>query len=66
MKRIGLRSGAAGEIIEKWRNYLEEHPVDYHGDVDSLIDLLYCFFTEYEPVENVSGKRLLLVRVSPV
>lgn len=57
MKRIGLRSGAAGEVIEKWRNYLAEHPVDYNGDVDSLIDLLYCFFTEYEPVENADVHR---------
>ena len=57
MKRIGLRSGAAGEVMEKWRNYLAEHPVDYHGDVDSLIDLLYCFFTEYEPVENADVHR---------
>ena len=52
MKRTGLRSGAAGEVMKKWRSYLAEHPVDYHGDVDSLLELLYHFFTEYEPVEN--------------
>ncbi len=52
MKQTGLRSGASGEVIEKWRNYLAEYPVDYHGDVDSLLELLYHFFTEYEPVEN--------------
>lgn len=57
MKRIGLRSGVSGEVMKKWRSYLDEHPVDYHGDVDSLIDLLYCFFTEYEPVENEELRR---------
>ena len=57
MKQTGLRSGASGEVIEKWRSYLAEHPVDYHGDVDSLLELLYHFFTEYEPVENEELRR---------
>ena len=57
MKRTGLRSGAAGEVMKKWRSYLAEHPVDYHGDVDSLLELLYHFFTEYEPVENEELRR---------
>lgn len=57
MKRTGLRSGAAGEVMKKWRSYLAEHPVDYHGDVDSLLELLYHFFTEYEPVENEEIRR---------
>ena len=57
MKRTGLRSGASGNVLENWRNYLAEHPVDYHGDVDSLLELLYHFFTEYEPVENEELRR---------
>ena len=57
MKRTGLRSGASGNVLEHWRNYLAEHPVDYHGDVDSLLELLYHFFTEYEPVENEELRR---------
>ena len=57
MKRTGLRSGASGEVMKKWRSYLAEHPVDYHGDVDSLLELLYHFFTEYEPVENEELRR---------
>ena len=57
MKRTGLRSGASGNVLENWRNYLAEHPVDYHGDVDSLLELLYHFFTEYEPVENADVHR---------
>ena len=57
MKQTGLRSGASGNVLENWRNYLAEHPVDYHGDVDSLLELLYHFFTEYEPVENEELRR---------
>ena len=57
MKRNGLCSGAAGEVMKKWRSYLAEHPVDYHGDVDSMLELLYHFFTEYEPVENEELRR---------
>ena len=57
MKRTGLRSGASGDVMKKWRSYLAEHPVDYHGDVDSLLELLYHFFTEYEPVENEELRR---------
>lgn len=57
MKRNGLCSGASGNVLENWRNYLAEHPVDYHGDVDSLLELLYHFFTEYEPVENEELRR---------
>ena len=57
MKRNGLCSGASGNVLENWRNYLAEHPVDNHGDVDSLLELLYHFFTEYEPVENEELRR---------
>ena len=57
MKRNGLCSGAAGEVMKKWRSYLAEHPVDYHGNVDSMLELLYHFFTEYEPVENEELRR---------
>ena len=57
MKRNGLCFGAAGEVMKKWRSYLAEHPVDYHGDVDSMLELLYHFFTEYEPVENEELRR---------
>ena len=57
MKQTGLRSGASGEVMKKMRSYLAEHPVDYHGDVDSLLELLYHFFTEYEPVENEELRR---------
>ena len=57
MKRNGLCSGASGNVLENWRNYLAEHTVDYHGDVDSLLELLYHFFTEYEPVENEELRR---------
>ena len=31
--------------------------MDYHGDVDFMLELLYHFFTEYEPVENEELRR---------
>ena len=48
MERIwGARSGHSREIVENVIQYLKEHPANYQGQVDTLLELLYQTFTEY-------------------
>ena len=37
----GARCGHASEIVEKVVQYLKEHPANYQGQVDTLLELLY-------------------------
>ena len=61
--RWGTRSGHAGEIVEKVVQdviqYLKEHPANYQGQVDTLLELLYQAFTEYNSVETPEFKEVI-------
>ena len=48
----GVRSGYAAEIVENVVQYLKEHPANYQGQVDTLLELLYQAFTEYNSAET--------------
>lgn len=48
----GTRCGHASEIVEKVVQYLKEHPANYQGQVDTLLELLYQTFTEYNSAET--------------
>lgn len=48
----GTRSGHAAEIVENMIQYLKEHPANYQGQVDTLLELLYQAFTEYNSAET--------------
>lgn len=48
----GTRSGHAAEIVENVVQYLKEHPANYQGQVDTLLELLYQAFTEYNSAET--------------
>ena len=48
----GARNGHAGEIVEKVLQYLKEHPANYQGQVDTLLELIYQTFTEYNSAET--------------
>ena len=53
MERIwGTRSGHTAEIVESVVRYLKEHPANYQGQVDTLLELIYQIFTEYNSVET--------------
>ena len=53
MERIwGVRSGHATEIVENVVQYLKKHPANYQGQVDTLLELLYQAFTEYNSAET--------------
>lgn len=53
------RNGHAGEIVEKVIQYLKEHPANYQGQVDTLLELLYQAFTEYNSVETPEFKKVI-------
>lgn len=59
----GARNGHAGEIVEKvvqnMIRYLKEHPANYQGQVDTLLELLYQAFTEYNSVETPEFKKVI-------
>jgi len=55
----GARNGHAGEIVEKVLQYLKEHPANYQGQVDTLLELLYQAFTEYNSVETPEFKKAI-------
>lgn len=48
----GTRSGHTAEIVESVVRYLKEHPANYQGQVDTLLELLYQAFTEYNSAET--------------
>ena len=60
MERIwGTRSGHTAEIVESVVRYLKEHPANYQGQVDTLLELLYQAFTEYNSVETPEFKKAI-------
>lgn len=38
--------------------YLKTHPVNYPGNIDTLIETLYWWHTQYNPVENEELKEI--------
>ena len=39
--------------------YLKEHPANYQGQVDTLLELLYEAFTEYNSIETPAFKEVI-------
>lgn len=52
----GTRQASASGIMEKVKEYLWEHPANYNGQVDTLLELLYYAFAEYNTVETPEFK----------
>lgn len=55
------KNGHAWEVVEKVVQnviqYLKENPANYQGQVDTLLELLYQAFTEYNSVETPEFKK---------
>lgn len=49
---IGIRTGHTTSIIASVKEYLTQHPADYEEQVDSLLELIYMAYTEYNSVET--------------
>lgn len=52
----GTRQASASGIVKKVKEYLWEHPANYNGQVDALLELLYYAFAEYNTVETPEFK----------
>lgn len=60
MERVwGIRTGRASEILNKLKQYIQEHPTNFYGDVDTLLELIYFHYTDYSPVETPEFKALI-------
>ena len=44
---------------DQMRNYLRDNPPDYCGNVESLLELLYQAFTEYDTAETSEFKEII-------
>lgn len=55
----GIRSGRAIEVVNSIVSYLQEHPVNYYGQVDTLLELIYQAYTEFCLVETPEFKALI-------
>ena len=53
---IGIRTGHTTSIIASVKEYLTQHPADYPDQVDSLLELIYMAYTEYNSVETLELK----------
>lgn len=49
---IGIRTGHTTSIIASVKEYLAQYPADYEEQVDSLLELIYMAYTEYNSVET--------------
>lgn len=49
---LGPRIGNTKSIVSSIKDYLLHHPASYCGDVDTLLEMIYFHYTEYNPVEN--------------
>ena len=60
MERVwGIRTGRAAEILNKLKQHMQEHPDNFYGDVDTLLELIYFQYTEYNPVETPEFKAVI-------
>lgn len=60
MERVwGIRIGRAAEILNKLKQYMQEHPTNFYGDVETLLELIYFHYTEYSPVETPEFKAVI-------
>lgn len=55
----GTRSGHTIEVVNSIVSYLQEHPVNYYGQVDTLLELIYQAYTEFCLVETPELKALI-------
>lgn len=55
----GARVGHSVEILNNVIAYLQKHPVKYYDQVDSLLELIYQAYTEFNSVETPEFRELI-------
>ena len=56
MRNLRRESDFVTAVAKKVKEYLWEHPANYNGQVDALLELLYYAFAEYNTVETPEFK----------
>lgn len=55
----GVRSGDVSEIVAQVKSYLKAYPMNYQGQVDTLLEWVYHVYTEYNSVETPELKKVV-------
>ncbi len=55
----GVRRGHTAEVVESIKAYLQSHPANYYDDIDTLLELIYQAYTEFNSVETPEFKRIV-------
>ena len=56
---FGSRPGHTTEIVNQVKTYLEAHPTNYYDQMDSLLELIYQSYTEFNSVETPEFKAIV-------
>lgn len=56
---FGPRPGRTTEIVNQIKAYLEEYSANYYDQMDSLLELIYHSYTEFNSVESPEFKAMV-------
>ena len=55
----GVRSGHSQEIVAQIVSYLQSHPANFENQMDTLLELIYQAYTEFNSVETPEFKAVV-------
>ncbi|MDO4167966.1 MAG: hypothetical protein Q4D32_11245, partial [Eubacteriales bacterium] len=55
----GVRTGNTAEIVSQIVSYLQSHPANYCDQMDTLLELVYQAYTEFNSVETPEFKAII-------
>lgn len=55
----GVRKGHTAEVVENIKAYLQSHPANYYDDIDTLLELIYQAYTEFDSAETPEFKAII-------
>lgn len=55
----GVRKGHTAEVVENIKAYLQSHPANYYDDIDTLLELIYQAYTEFNSAEMPEFKAII-------
>ena len=55
----GVRKGHTAEVVENIKAYLQSHPANYYGQMDTSLELIYQVYTEFNSEEMPEFKDII-------
>lgn len=55
----GVRKGHTAEVVENMKAYLQSHPANYCEQMDTLLELIYQAYTEFNSAETPEFKAII-------